>query len=187
MSDLILGIDPGTRYCGYSLLRKSNDKCILEDFGLINLTSEKSIYDRMRKISIEVCDILDRCSPNILVIEDVYYQKNFKSTSKMLQFKGVIILRCLERDLRIVEYAPSHVKKVVTGDGKAGKMKIMYSIKNFFGLDKDLPRDDVSDAIAVGLCYFKNCINGGSIDGDKRQVVKKRKKGKRNNKSGRLF
>jgi crossover junction endodeoxyribonuclease RuvC len=52
-----------------------------------------------------------------------------------------------------VEIAPTTVKKLLTGSGKASKGEVATSLEKYIGIHK-YEADDESDAIAVGIGYL---------------------------------
>ena len=54
-------------------------------------------------------------------MEDIFHAKNARSAFHLGVAPGAAIGACLERGLKIFEYAPTQVKSVVTGYGRADK------------------------------------------------------------------
>jgi len=157
----ILAIDPGTRFCGWSIIDYNKEKKHYEllDYGLINVVRIKSFYTRMKEIYSKVSSLLldnTFCGNiEVLAIESIFYKRNFKSTAQMLQMKGIVILAGLNCGVNVFEYAPTSIKKTITGDGKAQKDQIAKAVGKVFGIKVDELKDDVTDAIAIGLTYIK--------------------------------
>lgn len=62
------------------------------------------------------------------------------------------------------EITPSEVKRLVTGDGSAGKAKVETGVRSLLKLPETFTfkSDDESDSVAIGLAYLiKNKIIGG--------------------------
>lgn len=53
-----------------------------------------------------------------------------------------------------VEIAPTTVKKLLTGSGKAGKDEVAAALEQYLG-KQTYATDDESDAIAVGIAWLK--------------------------------
>jgi crossover junction endodeoxyribonuclease RuvC len=59
-----------------------------------------------------------------------------------------------EQQIPVLHYTPTHIKKLLTGSGKASKEQIQFAIRNELGLEKILEPNDVADASAVALCLY---------------------------------
>ena len=70
------------------------------------------------------------------------------------QARGALILAAAQANLPVSEYAPRKVKMSVCGNGAASKEQVGYMVLKTLKL-KSLPKShDISDAIAVGICFF---------------------------------
>ena len=59
-----------------------------------------------------------------------------------------------EIDKIIREYAPRKVKLSVCGSGAASKEQVSFMVMKILKLEKQLKPYDISDSIAVGLCFI---------------------------------
>ena len=98
--------------------------------------------------------ILDQFSPDVLAIEDAFYSNNVKSAMILGQARGSIILAASQADILIYEFAPRKVKMSVCGNGAASKEQVSYMVTKILKLEKAPKPYDVSDAMAVGLCFI---------------------------------
>jgi crossover junction endodeoxyribonuclease RuvC len=64
----------------------------------------------------------------------------------------VCMLAAAAANARVFDYAPSQVKKAVTGSGQASKDYVQRMVQVTLGL-RDLPAPDEADALALGLCH----------------------------------
>jgi crossover junction endodeoxyribonuclease RuvC len=63
------------------------------------------------------------------------------------------MLAASEAGLGVHEYAPSLVKKAVTGHGRAGKEQVQRMVRTLLALDAPPEPLDASDALAVAFCH----------------------------------
>lgn len=80
------------------------------------------------------------------------------ATQTLFKVVGVVdfTLYCNEIKESIEEIAPTSVKKLVTGDGKADKAMVDKELRKYLAASqKDIvfEQDDLSDAVAVGIAY----------------------------------
>ena len=149
----VLGIDPGVKAFGYSVLEEKRGKQILIDYGNIlardNLSSSlKNIYKVLNKV-------IKLYKPDIFAIEEIFFNKNMKTAISVAEARGVAILSAANCKIEVVEYTPLQIKLSVVGYGGATKQQVRYMVKKILNLKDNLPYD-VTDAIAVAICYLNS-------------------------------
>lgn len=151
----ILGIDPGSKNCGYAIIEGSKGKNILIEAGLIKIKPSTLQYQIT-----ELCEGLDLIFKNHsfdeVAIEDIFFAYNPKTVLKLAQFRGALSLKILQIHGDFAEYTPLQVKKAVTGKAKATKEQVAFMVKRLLGLSKDVKPLDITDAIAVALTHAAN-------------------------------
>ena len=149
---VILGIDPGTRNCGYSVLRKEKSKLILVEAGLIKI-KEKILQHQIVEL-VEGLDTIFRSHViDEVAIEDIFYAYNPKTVLKLAQFRGALSLKILQLKGNFSEYTPLQVKKAVTGNGKAQKEQVSFMVKKILGIQQEIKPLDITDAIAIAITH----------------------------------
>ena len=151
----ILSIDPGLSVTGFGILESVKTGQInLLAYGLIKPPIRETLPRRLNFLFEETIKILDKFNPEALAIEDLFFSKNFKSAMALGQARGALILAAAQANLPVSEYAPRKVKMSVCGNGAASKEQVGYMVSKTLKL-KSLPKPhDISDAIAVGICFF---------------------------------
>ncbi|EAL3118826.1 crossover junction endodeoxyribonuclease RuvC [Campylobacter jejuni] len=151
----ILGIDPGSRNCGYAIIEADKGKNILIEAGLIKIKPSTLQYQIT-----ELCEGLDLIFKNHsfdeVAIEDIFFAYNPKTVLKLAQFRGALSLKILQIHGDFAEYTSLQVKKAVTGKAKATKEQVAFMVKRLLGLSKDIKPLDITDAIAVALTHAAN-------------------------------
>ena len=150
----VLSVDPGLGITGFSILDTKQNQTHLSAFGTIKPKPKDSLPKRLNYLFEEMNKILDQFSPDVMAIEDAFYSKNVKSAMTLGQARGSLILAAAQADIPVHEFAPRKVKMSVCGNGAATKEQVSYMVTQILKL-KDPPKPlDVSDAMAVGLCYI---------------------------------
>lgn len=148
----ILGIDPGTKNCGYSIIEKEKNTLHLKEAGLIKIKPQPLQYQ-----IVELVEGLDLIFQNYKIdevaIEDIFYAYNPKTVLKLAQFRGALSLKILQVFGNFHEYTPLQVKKAVTGNGKAAKEQVAFMVKRILGIKKEIKPLDITDAIAIALTH----------------------------------
>lgn len=159
---IILGIDPGSRQTGYSLISVEDSSEVPIDFGVIRLSGDESHPQRLKTIYQELDALIDAHEPDVLAIEMPVYGRNPQSMLKLGRAQAAAMLAGLNQELTVAQYTPKEVKKSVTGNGNASKQQIRYMVHAILELDgaaDDLPLD-ASDALAVALCHGNRQAHG---------------------------
>lgn len=148
----ILGIDPGTKNCGYAVIKKENNKTYLIEAGLIKIKQMQLQYQISELV--EGLDIIfENHKINQVAIEDIFFAFNPKTVLKLAQFRGALSLKILQIHGNFHEYTPLQVKKAVTGKAKASKEQVSFMVKRILGINKEIKPLDITDAIAVALTH----------------------------------
>ena len=151
----ILGIDPGTRNCGYAIVEKVGNKKILIEAGLIKIKQDSLQYQIT-----QLCEGLDLIFKTYKIdevaIEDIFYAHNPKTVLKLAQFRGALSLKILQVHGEFSEYTPLQIKKAVTGKAKAAKEQVAFMVKKMLGISKEIKPLDITDAIAIALTHSFN-------------------------------
>ena len=155
----VLGIDPGIRTTGFGIIDSSTNRISLIATGTIKPKVSDSLPLRLNHLFEEVEIIINKFSPEVFSIEDMFYSKNVKTAMILGQARGAMIIAAAQANINIFEYAPRKVKMSVCGRGGASKEQVQYMVMKILNL-KEIPGTmDVSDAIAVGIC----CLNQAQI------------------------
>lgn len=149
---VILGIDPGTAILGFGVLDNSSGKLKVIDYGCITTSKDLEMAQRLDILGKEIDNLIERFSPDVMAIEELFYFKNKKTVISVGQARGVAVFIGKKNNLDIREYTPLQVKQSVTGYGRADKKQIQMMVKNILKLKETPKPDDVADALAVAIC-----------------------------------
>ena len=148
----ILGIDPGTRNCGYAIVEKNGRDIKLVEAGLIKIKT-KILQEQIVEMTEGFDLIFAKHKIDEVSIEDMFYAFNPKTVIKLAQFRGAISLKVLQEFGNFAEYTPLQVKQAVTGNGKATKEQVSFMVKRLLNIKKEIKPLDVTDAIAIALTH----------------------------------
>jgi crossover junction endodeoxyribonuclease RuvC len=155
---LALGIDPGTAICGYGLVEMQGSRLKAVKYGAV-LTSPKSrAEDRLLKIYNELDALINEYKPDVMGVEQLFFNRNVTTAIPVGQARGVILLAAAKNKLELVERTPLQVKQSVVGYGKATKEQVIYMVQKILHLPAAPHPDDVADALAVAICTT-HCMN----------------------------
>ncbi len=147
----ILGIDPGSRCCGYGVIEHQGEQVRYIASGVIRLRPIAhaarlvQLFDALRAL-------IAQHAPDEAAVEQVFVCKNVASALKLGQARGAILVACGAAGLPIGEYAPRAIKQAVAGYGHADKAQIQSMMRMLLKLPA-LPQSDAADALAVAWCH----------------------------------
>lgn len=148
----ILGIDPGTRNCGYAIIELERGKLRLIEAGMIKMEKEElqlQIPQMMEGLEqIFALHVIDE-----VAMEDIFYAHNPKTVIKLAQFRGAIMLKLIQEFGQFAEYTPLQVKKALTGKAKAAKEQVAFMVRRLLGIKKEIRPLDITDAMAVAITH----------------------------------
>jgi len=149
---LILGIDPGTRNCGYAIIRKEGRQINLVEAGLIKMKPEDLQFQIPQMVE-GFEQIFKNYEIDEVAMESMFYAHNPKTVIKLAQFRGAIMLKILQEFGTFSEYTPLQIKKAVTGKAKASKEQVAFMVQRLLGIKKEIKPLDITDAIAVAITH----------------------------------
>ncbi len=149
---VILGIDPGSRKTGYGLVQKCGTKTRYIASGVIRMSAELTLPERLKEIFSAVSQIIAEYQPDEMAVEQVFMAKSAGSALKLGQARGAAIVAGVSHELSVFEYEARKVKQSVVGSGAADKVQVQHMVKTLLLLPR-APQEDAADALAVALCH----------------------------------
>lgn len=149
---LVLGIDPGTAIMGYGLVECCGNRLKAVHYGAIRTEAGTPIELRLRHIYDELTKLIREYQPDIMGIEELFFNKNVRTAMAVGQARGVALLTAANANIPLMEFTPLQVKQSVVGYGKATKEQVIFMIQKLLNLQTKPGPDDVADALAVAIC-----------------------------------
>ena len=152
MSQVILGVDPGSRNTGFGIIHGDGDQLRHLASGRINAGSRPALENRLRQIYDELTILIQEHQPQALALEEIFLAANVKSAFTLGQVRGVVLLAAAQSSLPVFQYAATTVKKAVVGYGQASKAQVQMMIEHLLGLK--ITNEHAADALAVSVCHL---------------------------------
>jgi crossover junction endodeoxyribonuclease RuvC len=154
----ILGIDPGLNATGYGVIEKDPQRLTVLEAGVIRSNDRgegTNLAQRVRSLYDGLLEVIDQFQPQAVAVEQLYSHYQHPRTAILMgHARGVIFLAAAQRDLPVVSYNATRIKKSITGSGRASKDQVQRTIQRELGLAKLPEPPDVADALAVALCHY---------------------------------
>jgi crossover junction endodeoxyribonuclease RuvC len=149
----VIGIDPGSRVCGYGVLESRNGDVEHLASGSIAPGNGLPLYQRLKIIYESLINVIGEHSPEAMSVEDIFFAKNAKSAIKLGEARGVALLAASNSGISVFEYSPTRIKLALTGSGRASKREVQRMLTIMLGVS-DFETEDASDAVAIALCHI---------------------------------
>jgi crossover junction endodeoxyribonuclease RuvC len=151
-TDRVLGVDPGTRVCGFGVVDLVKGDMVLVDAGAIEAKESDPIEKRLALVFAGIEAALSRHAPRLVVVEEAFYGKNVRSAIRLGEGRGCALLAAARAGVAVVELQASLVKKAVTGHGAATKEQVRAALEATLRgkIDASLPLD-ATDALALAV------------------------------------
>lgn len=169
-----MGIDPGSRCCGYGIVDGAGSRLSYVTSGAIAPASGSSTAERLNDIYVGILRVIDDYGPSVVSVEEMFFAKNARSAIKLGQSRGIAILAAAQRGIPVSEYAPTRVKLALTGKGRAGKEEMAKMLSYMLGVSEFRSTDE-SDALAIAICHL-NLSRYGLLDSELKGVGSRRRK-----------
>lgn len=150
----VLGIDPGLSRCGYGVVVHDDGRQHAVAAGVITTDRDAPVPERLATLRHDLRELVSEHSPDVVVVERVFFQTNVRTAMSVGQASGIALLTASEAGCAIAEYSANEVKLAVTGYGAATKEQVQRMVTALLGL-ASVPRPpDAADALALALCHL---------------------------------
>ena len=147
----VLGIDPGSRRCGYGVVSREGGRLTVVESGVL-IPGTGPMAERLALLLDGLTAVIDRTLPAEVSIEQIFAGISPRSALALGQARGVAMAVAARAGLPVFEYQPSEVKLAFTGSGRAGKVQMMRTARALLGVEAEL--SDEADAVALAVCHL---------------------------------
>jgi crossover junction endodeoxyribonuclease RuvC len=150
----VLGVDPAVAGAtGYGIVEFEGAGSHLVRFGALKLPARATFAARLREIHQLISQLVQEFAPDAVAVESVFTALNVKTTLRLAEMRGVVLLAAAQAQIPAHSYSPREIKASVSGFGAASKQQMQQMVCSLLGL-KEAPESlDASDALAVALCH----------------------------------
>ncbi len=150
---IIFATDSGIERTGYAFFDKKSSSYTLLKYGCIITKKSWKLETRLKKIYDDILSLFKEHRPDILIIEQLFFNTNQKTIVSIAQSQGVLLLLAAHYTIPVKFLTPIQIKYILTGYGRSDKKNVQKMVQLLLGLEKMPEPDDVVDAIACGLAY----------------------------------
>ena len=151
----VLGIDPGIANTGYGLVVECAGKLSAGPHGSITTRSADDMAERLDSLYSGSRKVILELAPDVVVLEQLFFNTNRKSAIAVGQARGVLLLACGHAGARWTEYTPLEVKQAVVGNGNATKEQVQYMVTMLLKMPEPPKSLHACDALAMAICHLQ--------------------------------
>jgi crossover junction endodeoxyribonuclease RuvC len=155
----ILGIDPGSSATGFGVVERQSSQLVHVSHGVIRPPSGAALPLRLDHLYRALTEIVERYTPDSSAVEEVFVAVSPRSALVLGHARGAILAALAAAGVPVNEYAPTRIKRSVTGNGRATKQQVKVMVKRLLALDR-MPASDAADALAAAISH----ANAGRLE-----------------------
>lgn len=148
---IVLGIDPGTRKAGWSIIQYDQTGLKLLAIDTLSLSPSLPLSTRVGIFGEFVAKLMEQHAITAIALETAFVSKNAQTFHKLGFLRGVLYYLAHQRSCAIAELAPMQVKQAITGWGAAPKEQVATVLHQLFPALPAQKHEDATDALAVAL------------------------------------
>ncbi len=153
----VCGIDPGLGTTGYAVIRAGAGSLNIIEAGVLTTNSRTAIDHRLIELADGFREVLRQWEPAVVGVEQLYaHYKHPRTAVQMAHARGVLLETAARTGASIRHFSATHIKRYLTGNGRASKLQIQRAIQTAFNLAALPEPNDVADALAVGVCCARD-------------------------------
>ena len=96
---LAIGIDPGTAICGFGLVEMIGNRLRPVHYGAVFTDKNMLPEMRLKKIYDGLTELIDTYHPDIMSVEQLFFNRNVTTAISVGQARGVVLLTAANRGL----------------------------------------------------------------------------------------
>lgn len=165
-----LGIDTSVNSMPFSVFEDKD----LVDFGILKVDG-KYLEDKISSVYTNIQSLIDKYKVQVLVLEDVFYSKNFTSTKNTLQVLGALRLGAYQKNVPCFTVQATKWRKGIVSGRERQSLKEqavsyvneMYDLDLKYDKSRTKTQDDMAEAIIMveGLVWQRYTLENIKLFG----------------------
>lgn len=148
----LLGVDPGTHVIGWGVIELQGGCMKLAGCGAVVAPEDRVVAERLAYLADGLRGVIRRYRPDVAAVELAFFGKNASASLRVGESRGAALVELARAGIPVEEFAPSEVKKAVTGRGAAHKRQVQCMVGALLGCRPAPDPLDASDALATAIC-----------------------------------
>ena len=164
-----IGFDPGLRKTGWGVIDSFGSKITHVANGVC-MSNGSDLASRLLSLYVQLEEVISIYKPDSAAVEHTFVNKDGAGSLKLGQARAVALLVPAMAGLKVAEYAPNTVKKIVVGVGHAAKEQVEHMVKlQMPGIV--INGSDASDALGIAICHAHHVRFEGKLENAIKKAV----------------
>ncbi len=147
----VLGLDPGLKITGWGVIDVEGSQLSLVGNGVCRAKGD-NLAQRLVDLHRKLTAVVETYQPDEAAVEQIFVNSSMRDSLSLGHARGVAVLVAAQAGLKVGEYAPNTVKKVVVGVGHAQKDQVEHMVRiQLPGVD--IAVSDEADALGVAITH----------------------------------
>jgi crossover junction endodeoxyribonuclease RuvC len=159
----IFGIDPGSLRTGFGIIDAEGRDLKVVAYGVVAPPAGTVLGDRLIYIAAQLAELSQLHAPDVVAIENIFAGRSPRSALVLGQARGAAIVGVGTVGAPLVEVAPTRIKSLVAGHGRASKAEVTRGVRALLKIEDKL-QADASDALAIALSVVFHMPGPGATE-----------------------
>jgi crossover junction endodeoxyribonuclease RuvC len=149
-NNVIVGLDPGLITTGWGLIHREGSRLTAIASGSIVPNKKSPLGEKLLFIETNLDEMLKEFRPQLGGVEKAFAGASIESAFLLGSARSACLTALARARVEVVEFAPTHIKKSITGRGRADKQQMSYMVKTLLPTSQ-CQNDHEADALAIAL------------------------------------
>ncbi len=122
--------------------------------GVVTTSPAAPLQERLADLGRELRSLIGELSPEVVVVERVFFQTNARTAMSVGQASGLALAAAAEAGCAVAQYTANEVKQAVAGYGSATKEQVQTMVATLLRLPHPRLPADAADALGLALCHL---------------------------------
>lgn len=151
----VLGVDPGSRHCGWGVVERTGSRLVAVAWGRVSPSPSRPLCARLGEIAAGLASVIAEHRPDHASVERVFHGVSSRSLIVLAEARGAVLGELGRSGLTVSELTPAEIKSAVAGSGRADKGQVARMVALQLALPASRPPADATDALAAALACIQ--------------------------------
>ena len=147
----MLGVDPGSRHCGWGVVERDGSRLVAVGWGRLSPLPTRPLPERLGEIAAGIAAVIAAHRPDHAAVERVFHGVSSRALIVLAEARGAVLGELGRSGLGVSELTPAEIKSAVAGSGRADKAQVARMVALLLALPAARLPADATDALAAAL------------------------------------
>src|SRR6202166_3482569 len=155
----VLGVDPAAAGpTGYGVVESDGRNSRMVHYGALIIPAKRrkeSCGAALQDVHALLSRLIEEYKPDAMAVEAVFAALNVRTTLRLAEVRGVVLLAAAQHNIVVHSYSPREVKSSVAGYGLADKRQVQEMVRALLMMQEIPEPSDAADALGVPLFHLQ--------------------------------